>query len=211
MWAWALLPILAALWLITGIWAVTCGAFPPQSCIFAQILNVGALCVVWISLIRYQQIKDYGCHSRINTASLILGCISALGISIVGNFQQTNQLETHLLGAFLAFYVGIAYFWLQVVLSFKVRPRHGGLWVMVVRIILCAICTVCEILMIVFHRVHMRTPAAILEWAAAMCLFLLFPMFVVDFRHVDGHFYHVQKQGPKLHTEMHISTQTLAL
>ncbi|XP_069764055.1 modulator of macroautophagy TMEM150B isoform X3 [Narcine bancroftii] len=62
MWIWALLPVLLAAFAIGGIWAVfsmavvngsvnitvefpyisVCGAEPPQSCLFAQIMNIGA-------------------------------------------------------------------------------------------------------------------------------------------------------------------------
>nr|XP_005289526.1 modulator of macroautophagy TMEM150B [Chrysemys picta bellii] len=62
MWGWALLPVLLAIWGTVGFWVVyamsvangsvnvtvgfpyisTCGSDPPQSCIFSQVLNVGA-------------------------------------------------------------------------------------------------------------------------------------------------------------------------
>ncbi|KAH0626499.1 hypothetical protein JD844_001516 [Phrynosoma platyrhinos] len=162
MWVWALLPVLLAAGGIVGFWVVfamavangsvniteafpyisTCGAHPPQSCLFGQVLNLGAFLVIsWIKIymmslpgvvicfLKFQQVRDYGCHSRLNIIGLVLGLLCALGASIVGNFQQYNQLETHLFGAFLAFVVGILYFWIQTFLTNQVKPRHGGPWI----------------------------------------------------------------------------------
>ncbi|XP_029440619.1 modulator of macroautophagy TMEM150B isoform X2 [Rhinatrema bivittatum] len=231
MWAWALLPILLTAWATTGLWIVyamavsngsvnvtvtfpyisTCGSYPPQSCIFGQVLNIGAFLGVWISLIRFQQIRDYGCHSRLNTASLILGLLTTLGTSMVGNFQQTNQLETHLLGAFLAFFVGAAYFWLQTALTYQVEPRHGGRWAGPLRFGLCLFCTALIVLMVVFHTQNLKSVAAICEWTAAMILFFLFGLFAVDFWHLDGHFFHVQRKPPGAFHEMQSSSASLGL
>ncbi|XP_060112202.1 modulator of macroautophagy TMEM150B isoform X3 [Heteronotia binoei] len=130
MWVWALLPVLLAVGGSVGFWVVyvmavangsvnitesfpyisTCGSYPPQSCIFGQVLNIGALLGVVICCLKYQQLRDYGCNSHLNLAGLIAGLFCALGSSVVGNFQQYNQLETHLFGAFLAFVVACALF-----------------------------------------------------------------------------------------------------
>uniref|UniRef100_A0A8C3SKQ0 Transmembrane protein 150B n=1 Tax=Chelydra serpentina TaxID=8475 RepID=A0A8C3SKQ0_CHESE len=132
MWGWALLPVLLAVWGTVGFWTMnllgpfssvpsTCGSDPPQSCIFSQVLNTGAFLVVWISYLRFQQVRDWGFPCALNTAGLCLGLLCALG--------QSNQLETHLFGAFLAFVVGVAYFWVQAALSRRVKPHHGGRWI----------------------------------------------------------------------------------
>ncbi|MEE6483009.1 hypothetical protein FKM82_013405 [Ascaphus truei] len=231
MWAWALLPILLTVWATAGIWIVyamavangsvnitisfpyisTCGSYPPQSCIFGQVLNVGAFLVVWISAIRFQQIRDYGCHSALNSASLAMGLISALGTSIVANFQQSIQLETHLIGAFLAFFIGNVYFWLQTALTYQVTPKHGGCWIGVIRFCLSLACTALILMMVVFISQKMVSIAAICEWIVAMILFLLFGLFAVDFWHLDGHFFHVQKKRTVMPHEMQVSTVTLDL
>ncbi|XP_048373494.1 modulator of macroautophagy TMEM150B isoform X2 [Sphaerodactylus townsendi] len=133
MWVWALLPVLLAVGGSIGFWTVyvmavangsvniteafpyisTCGSYPPQSCIFGQVLNIGASLGVVICYLKYQQLRDYGCNSYLNLAGLISGLLCALGSSVVGNFQQYNQLETHLFGAFLAFVVAIVLFNLE--------------------------------------------------------------------------------------------------
>ncbi|XP_078511173.1 modulator of macroautophagy TMEM150B isoform X1 [Lissotriton helveticus] len=231
MWAWSLVPIAIAVWSIGGMWIVyfmavangsvnisevfpyisTCGSYPPQSCIFGQVLNVAAILVVWVAFIRYQQVRDLGCHSHLNTASTVLGVLSALGISMVGNFQQSNQFEAHVVGAILAFFVGVAYFWLQTIMTYRVKPRYCGRWVGPLRFLLCTACTVLIIMMGVLHSQNMKGVAAICEWIAAMFLFLLFALFTVEFRHIDGHFFHVQKKVISIPNEMQVSTLTLGV
>ncbi|MGH0149299.1 UNVERIFIED_CONTAM: hypothetical protein FKN15_044332 [Acipenser sinensis] len=167
-----MIPIVLALTGTVGFWAVfgmavsngsvnltqefpyisTCGSYTPQSCVFAQILNLGSLLVVWITLMRFQQIKDSGQHSRTNTASLVLGLICSLGTSFVGNFQQSVLMGAHLFGAFLAFFVGVAYFWVQVYLTYTVKPCHGGRWILPVRTALCSTCTGLIIISILYQR-----------------------------------------------------------
>ncbi|XP_018421840.1 PREDICTED: transmembrane protein 150B [Nanorana parkeri] len=228
MWAWALLPITLTVWATAGIWIVyamsvnngsvnitegfpyisTCGSYPPQSCIFAQVLNIGAMMASWITVIRFQQIRDYRCHSHLNSATLAMGLLSALGTSLVANFQQSNQIETHLVGAFLAFFVGNIYFWLQTALTYKVKPRHGGRWIGPVRFILCIATTSLNIMMIAFAAVKMPSIAAICEWMVAVMLFALFGLFSVDFWHIDGHFFHVKKRIA-IPNEIQVSTLTL--
>ncbi|XP_053547013.1 modulator of macroautophagy TMEM150B-like [Bombina bombina] len=229
MWAWALLPIFLAVWAIVGVWIVyamavsngsvnlndgfpvisTCGSYPPQSCIFGQVLNVGAFLAVWILVMRFQQIRDYGCHSHLNSVSLAIGCFCALGTSLVANFQQSIQLETHLAGAFLAFFFGNIYFWMQTVLTYKVEPRHGGRWIVPTRFILSMACTVFNVLMVVFFTQNMKSLAAICEWVVAMIIFVLFGLFSVEFWHLDMMSLHVQKRRTAIPNEMQVSTITL--
>ncbi|XP_069764054.1 modulator of macroautophagy TMEM150B isoform X2 [Narcine bancroftii] len=227
MWIWALLPVLLAAFAIGGIWAVfsmavvngsvnitvefpyisVCGAEPPQSCLFAQIMNIGAFLVTWVCVIRYQQVVDYGSQSSLNIVSLVAGCLCALGGTLVGNFQTGNQIHVHLLGAFLCFFIGNLYFWLQAVLTYKVQPRHGGKWIGPVRIVLSFLCTVSLILLVPLHLWGERTAAAICEWVAGTILLFLFGLFAVDFGHIDGQFYHVMREK----AAMQSSTTTLEL
>lgn len=55
--------------------------------------------------------------------------------------QQSVLIEVHLLGAFLAFIVGLAYFWLQLWLTYKTEPSLDRSWVGPIRALLCTICT----------------------------------------------------------------------
>ncbi|XP_074163360.1 modulator of macroautophagy TMEM150B isoform X3 [Sminthopsis crassicaudata] len=165
-----------------------CGSFPPQSCIFSQFLNVGAAMVAWICVLRYVQFREWGIPKFPNRLCLGLGFLCALGASIVGNFQQTNEFSTHLFGSFLAFVVGVTYFWTQVVLLRLAKPRAqpGAPWIETLRLLLCGLCTALVVAMIVLHFWPRHSEAAVCEWSTAMLLFLLFGLLAVDFSDTTG-------------------------
>lgn len=56
--------------------------------------------------------------NRLNKVSFYLGIIAAFGVCVVGNFEETNVLEVHMLGAFAAFGCGSIYQCLQVCLIY---------------------------------------------------------------------------------------------
>ena len=70
--------------------------------------------------------------------------------------QEKNQRPTHLTGAFLAFFVGILYFWLQLFLSWRMKnlPQPGAPWIGPLRLVLCSVCFILEV-------------ASILPWSGA--------------------------------------------
>lgn len=217
MWAWALLPVTLAVFGTIGLWVVygiavsnntvniteefpyisTCGSYNPQSCLFSQICNICCMLALWIISIRFQQIRDFGSASRTNTAGLVIGFVSSIGISILGNFQPSVLLGVHLLGAALAFFLGLVYFWIQTWLTYSAQPSRDRRWVGPVRIILCSMCTCLVICMVVLHITGYRSEAAICEWALVMCFFALFGVFAAEFRHIDLHKLTVQKEGMK--------------
>lgn len=83
--------------------------------------------------IRYRQIlqlfehhADLGSNLlRYNRLAVWFGLVSCLGISIVGNFQETNVRIVHLVGAFLCFGFGTLYFWMQALISYSIFPIAG--------------------------------------------------------------------------------------
>lgn len=64
-----------------------CGSYPPESCLFSLIGNLGAFMVALICLLRYGQLLEQSRHSWVNTTTLITGCTNAAGLVVVGNFQ----------------------------------------------------------------------------------------------------------------------------
>jgi len=119
------------------------GTVPPESCFFGQMLNIGALLLVITVFIRYKQMADfYPGHSqqallkRLNTLSMWLGSLGALGVSLVANFQETSVAAVHFLGAALCFGLGTIYLWVQVYLSWHLRPPSWPKLVPVIRVIL---------------------------------------------------------------------------
>lgn len=108
--------------------------------------------------VRYKQVEHFfkartsskDNVSKYNKIGLIFGMIAAVGSSVVGNFQESNILSVHVIGAFMAFGGGaiflifqvgwktIKYLWerfcdliaeinnkLQAYFSFKMVPLFG--------------------------------------------------------------------------------------
>ncbi|XP_051245204.1 modulator of macroautophagy TMEM150B [Dicentrarchus labrax] len=216
MWLWALLPVCLAVFGTVGIWTVfavavtngsvnltegvpyisQCGTYNPQSCLFAQICNICSVLALWIVVIRFQQVRDFGNHGKANIASIVLGFISSTGISVIGNFQQSVLKSIHLLGAFLAFFLGMAYFWVQLFLTYRAQPSQDRCCIGPARATCCILCTILVISMTVLHNTGYPSEAAVCEWALVMVFFMLFGLFAAEFRHIDCHHLNVQKQAP---------------
>ncbi|ELW64749.1 Transmembrane protein 150B [Tupaia chinensis] len=208
MWGYlTLLPICLALGATAGVWTVFalavvnrplnltagfpyishCGNDPPESCVFSLVLNMGAAAAAWICTIRHHQLRDWGVARRPNQAILCAGLLCALGTSMVGNFQEKNQQPTHLTGAFLAFCMGNLYFWLQLLVLWRMKspPQPGAPWIGPLRLGLCSLCTVLIVASILAGRL-LRSASAACEWAVALLLFALFGLLAVDFSRLDG-------------------------
>lgn len=125
--------------------------YSPESCIFGQLINIGALLLGLTIYIRFRQIKeilyvqDYdlvGHLFRQNTISMWIGFISCLGISIVGNFQETNVRIVHYVGALCCFGCGTVYFWMQAMLSYALQPTLGSKMKAHIRLGMAVVCTI---------------------------------------------------------------------
>lgn len=126
------------------------GTHTPESCIFAQSLNIVSFLVVLTVYVRYKQIEQYYRDhlspesSRImslNWIGLWIGCVSAFGLSIVANFQETNVFRVHMVGAIMCFGFGVMYAWIQTAMSFKMIPLVNSRGVAVFRAVLATIMT----------------------------------------------------------------------
>ncbi|KAI6243743.1 DNA damage-regulated autophagy modulator protein 2 [Aphelenchoides fujianensis] len=128
------------------------GAFPPESCVFGQLLNPS---------------RSLPC------GILWIGYASALGVSIVANFQESNVIVVHYLGALLAFGSGFdlhgkqedeesgltsRFQWAQTFLSYSMNPKLARPVVSHCRAVLCCFSTVFFVLMIVFGPILGRHP-----------------------------------------------------
>jgi len=56
---------------------------------------------------------------RTNTFAMILGMVAALGVLLVGSFQETNVVLVHFTGAFMSFLGGGIYLTFQVTQHFS--------------------------------------------------------------------------------------------
>jgi len=108
------------------------GTFPPEMNVFAQMLNIAGVIMGFTAYVRYKQVEEFfrGKSTpkieKINRIGLIFGMIAALGSSVVGNFQESNVLSVHVIGAFMAFGGGSIFLIFQSYFSFKLLPLFGN-------------------------------------------------------------------------------------
>lgn len=170
-----LLPILTSGWLLISFWTSyaiavsynhTEADFPyishtaieaPERCVFGQMVNIGAVMLGMNVILRYLFVKRFllckklpytKCWYKINIAGVVLGILSALGLSMVANFQTEVQRTPHYVGAFLAFGLGMIYCWFQTSLSYKMHYAFNSKWILAVLQLLNSI--VMSILLVLF-------------------------------------------------------------
>ncbi|KAK5650439.1 hypothetical protein RI129_001468 [Pyrocoelia pectoralis] len=104
------------------------GSKPPESCIFGQMLNIGAVILGINNYIRYRQIdfaltmRNIGLKRTWNEMSLWCGNMVCFGVTLVGNFQQSTVVYIHLIGAFMTFGGTAIFFILQ---FYNRYPEYG--------------------------------------------------------------------------------------
>ncbi|XP_033110828.1 DNA damage-regulated autophagy modulator protein 2-like [Anneissia japonica] len=104
------------------------GTYTPESCIFGQLLNITSALAFASIYVRYKQVQEYTKDSqpeigKWNKVSLFFGCIAALGMSLVANFQELNVLTVHLIGATGCFGLGTVYCFIQTSISYRIHPH----------------------------------------------------------------------------------------
>eukprot|EP00112_Aurelia_sp_Birch-Aquarium-sp1_P010335 Seg2211.2 transcript_id=Seg2211.2/GoldUCD/mRNA.D3Y31 product="DNA damage-regulated autophagy modulator protein 1" protein_id=Seg2211.2/GoldUCD/D3Y31 len=102
------------------------GTTAPESCIFGLFLNLGAFLAFVCMFIRHENFANYTTQQTgqlLNNIGLFLGFFSAFGMCIVANFQETNVLSVHLVGATMTFACGVIYCWIHSYLSYKTREN----------------------------------------------------------------------------------------
>lgn len=142
---------------------------------------------------------------RSNKVTLIMGLMSSLGISMVGNFQETEILPLHDIGAILAFGVSTVYCWVQTVVSYRACPRLGSRTLCHLRVAICAIASLAFINTYVFNAIAMHyyhghnkrkwfpadggfTPHIIStasEWTMCVSELMYFLTFAKEFQHIS--------------------------
>lgn len=188
------------------------GTMSPESCVFGQLLNICAVLVAATIYVRCQQVSEYNRHSprilQANTASLIIGLISALGVSIVANFQETSVLIVHFAGAILAFGLGNIYCWIQTCMSYKMVPHMNSRTICHIRLFLSLMSSIMFVLNLTFgvmasakysgpegkvrwhwkpsdggYTEHIISTAS--EWAMAVFFIGFFLTFVQEFKKIS--------------------------
>ncbi|KAJ3604154.1 hypothetical protein NHX12_028895 [Muraenolepis orangiensis] len=161
-----------------------CGSFPPESCLFSLIGNVGAFMVVMVCLLRYAQVIEHSHHCWLNTSTLVSGCTNAVGLVMVGNFQVDHAKSLHYVGAGVAFPAGLLFVCLQCVLTYRVAVTALDYWMAHCRVALAIGAMVSLVLSGVFF-IHesfvLQHAAAIAEWVFTVDILVFYGTFTYEF------------------------------
>lgn len=214
------------------------GTIPPESCVFAQLLNIGAVLAGGIIYIKYR----LGCHHFndwkrrclicLNATAFVLGMLSSLGVSIVANFQLTNIIAVHYIGAFLAFVVGLIYMILQTILSCMSAStgiKGNTPCIRRLRVLLCVLDTILVLVLIIAAKVAVsigpgpgkskrhwssddpgyavHLVATISEWLMALMTVIYFATFHWEFKHFrmsppEVVYFDKETQKPEVHVHL---------
>ncbi|XP_071774776.1 transmembrane protein 150A-like [Centroberyx gerrardi] len=161
-----------------------CGSFPPESCLFSLIGNVGAFMVVMVCLLRYAQVIEHSHRCWINTSALVSGCTNAVGLVMVGNFQVDHAKSLHYVGAGVAFPAGLLFVCLQCVLTYRVAVTALDYWMAHFRVALALGAMVSLVLSGIFF-IHesfvLQHAAAICEWVFTVDILVFYGTFTYEF------------------------------
>ncbi|KAM9585496.1 transmembrane protein 150A isoform 1-T1 [Trichechus inunguis] len=166
-----------------------CGTYPPESCLFSLIGNVGAFMVALICLLRYGQLLERSRHSWVNTTALITGCTNAAGLVVVGNFQVDHAKSLHYIGAGVAFPAGLLFVCLHCALSYHGATVPLDLAVAHLRSVLAVIAFVFLVLSGVFfvhENSQLQHGAALCEWVFVIDILVFYGTFSYEFGAVSS-------------------------
>ncbi|XP_077994968.1 DNA damage-regulated autophagy modulator protein 2-like [Glandiceps talaboti] len=191
------------------------GTKPPESCIFGQFLNLSAFLAFATIYVRYKQVAEFhvGETSRLltaNKAGLIVGMLSSLGLSIVANFQETNVIIVHVIGASMVFGFGVSYTILQTGITYGMYPERNGISICRIRLFISIVSIVSMIIAMIsaifahlewqdHHDSHddsqhwkptdggyaAHLVSTVAEWVMAFAFMFFFFTYVRDFQKVD--------------------------
>ncbi|XP_067870021.1 transmembrane protein 150C [Heterodontus francisci] len=159
------------------------GDHPPESCVFSQVLNMLASLAFVIAILRFSQLKSKVRRPWLNIFALMAHCLSSFGLTLVANFQLSNNEKVHNTGLVFTFAFGTVACWIQVPLTFQTNVNNEGRKVGVVRVLLSITVTVCLSLYFFMVAQHYFIHGARAQWAMATCFLLFIGTFAIELRH----------------------------
>ncbi|XP_017710232.1 PREDICTED: transmembrane protein 150C isoform X2 [Rhinopithecus bieti] len=159
------------------------GDDPPASCVFSQVMNMAAFLALVVAVLRFIQLKPKVLNPWLNISGLVALCLASFGMTLLGNFQLTNDEEIHNVGTSLTFGFGTLTCWIQAALTLKVNIKNEGRKVGIPRVILSASITLCVVLYFILMAQSIHMYAARVQWGLVMCFLSYFGTFAVEFRH----------------------------
>uniref|UniRef100_A0A3B4ANG1 CWH43-like N-terminal domain-containing protein n=1 Tax=Periophthalmus magnuspinnatus TaxID=409849 RepID=A0A3B4ANG1_9GOBI len=194
---WAFLPPLFSICVAAGLFIVCqvvlynlfcdyfsiAGNSPPASCVFSQIMNMGAFAGLFIAVFRYLQLKNTLYNPWLNTICLLAFSSACFGMTLIGNFQLFVEEQIHNFGTFLTFGLGTLFCWIQSYITLKVNFKNEGFRTSILRFLLSGGITICFILYSTLMAQDFHMHAARGQWSLVMLFLIFIGTFYVEFRH----------------------------
>lgn len=136
-----------------------------------------------VAVLRFIQLKPKVLNPWLNISGLVALCLASFGMTLLGNFQLTNDEEIHNVGTSLTFGFGTLTCWIQAALTLKVNIKNEGRKTGIPRVILSASITLCVVLYFILMAQGIHMYAARVQWGLVMCFLSYFGTFAVEFRH----------------------------
>uniref|UniRef100_A0A670ZDL2 CWH43-like N-terminal domain-containing protein n=1 Tax=Pseudonaja textilis TaxID=8673 RepID=A0A670ZDL2_PSETE len=164
------------------------GTTPPERSLFGITFCFTSMFCIATVYVRYKQVSALNPEEpkllRLNKAGLAFGMVSCLGIFIIANFQKNVIYVIHAVGAFLVFGIGIIYFLVQTIISYKMQPQIHGKDIFWIRFTILlwgtvnlVICILCGKPGFTFHII-----AIVSEWSLLFTFIIYFLTFIRDFQ-----------------------------
>ncbi|XP_071500410.1 DNA damage-regulated autophagy modulator protein 2-like [Diadema antillarum] len=179
------------------------GMHYPESSIFSLCMDVVVALLTATIVVRYLLLSDsVPKHPerlpqlrfmRVNKSSLVLGCLSAVGLAILSNFPEDKNLTVHLIGASLCFLFGVMYSFMHAWISFQTTELCSP-YVCITRLALASFSAADLAMVILFGSglrwyataenpvLHYRQISAAFEWMLVVLLNIYFMTFWCEFR-----------------------------
>lgn len=159
------------------------GNAPPASCVFSQVMNIASFVGFILGVLRYLQLKPKVHKPWLNIGSLVAMSLACFGMTLVGNFQLSNDEELHNIGTSMTFGLGTLFCWVQSFMTLKVNLRNEGKRAGIPRFLLSGAVTSCMLLYfaLMAQRLHMHAARA--QWALVMFFLTYLGTFAIEFRH----------------------------
>ncbi|KAK9717478.1 Frag1/DRAM/Sfk1 family [Popillia japonica] len=183
----------------------------PEKCIVSQLFTFGTILMTVVVYFRYLVIKHttetYSLRPIItlmNNTNVWLGFLALLGVSFISNYQKKLISTIHLLGVAMTFNLGGIYLISEIISSVLVYPKIGSKVIIVTRIAITSIYTICLVISGIFASTSFNkfngltaikwlpedagytdhVISAITEWITAICLLLYLITYAYEFKDV---------------------------
>ncbi|OXB84102.1 UNVERIFIED_CONTAM: hypothetical protein H355_012220, partial [Colinus virginianus] len=136
-----------------------------------------------VAVLRFIQLKPKVLNPWLNVSGLVALCLASFGMTLLGNFQLSNDEEIHNVGTSLTFGFGTLACWIQSALTLKINLKNEGRKAGIPRVALSASITLCVVLYFILMAQGIHMYAARIQWGLVMCFLCYFGTFAVEFRH----------------------------